>query len=153
VFVIENNQYAYSTPLRLTSASESLSSKAVAYGIPGVTVDGTEVLAVHDAVAGAVARARAGEGPSIVEGVTMRMHGHAEHDPADYVPRQMFEEWSKKDPVELFENVLLEAGVIDTDTAKKVREDARQLAIAARRKALADPMPDPSKAEEGVYAD
>src|ERR671919_1425286 len=92
VFVIENNQYAYSTPLRMTSASESLSSKAVAYGIPGVTVDGTDVLAVHDAVAEAVARARAGEGPSLVEGVTMRMHGHAEHDPADYVPRAMFEE-------------------------------------------------------------
>ena len=85
VFVIENNQYAYSTPLRLTSHSAKLSDKAVAYGIPGVTVDGTDVLAVHDAVAEAVVRARAGEGPSIVEGVTMRMHGHAEHDPADYV--------------------------------------------------------------------
>jgi TPP-dependent pyruvate/acetoin dehydrogenase alpha subunit len=153
VFVIENNQYAYSTPLRMTSASENLSSKAVAYGIPGVTVDGTDVLAVHDAVAEAVARARAGEGPSLVEGVTMRMHGHAEHDPADYVPREMFEEWSKKDPVELFEHVLIDAGVIDADTAKQVREDARQLAIAARRKALADPMPDPSDIEEGVYAD
>src|SRR5215218_3429777 len=153
VFLIENNQYAYSTPLRLTSASESLSIKAVAYGIPGVTVDGTDVLAVHDAVAEAVARARAGEGPSIVEGVTMRMHGHAEHDPADYVPRQMFEEWSKKDPVELFESVLIEAGVLDADAAKKVREDARQAAIAARRKALADPMPEPSGIEDGVYAD
>jgi TPP-dependent pyruvate/acetoin dehydrogenase alpha subunit len=153
VFVIENNQYAYSTPLRMTSASESLSIKAVAYGIPGVTVDGTDVLAVHDAVAEAVARARAGEGPSIVEGVTMRMHGHAEHDPADYVPREMFEEWSKKDPVELFEHVLLDADVIDADTAKQIREDARQLAIAARRKALADPTPDPSDIEEGVYAD
>jgi pyruvate dehydrogenase E1 component alpha subunit len=153
VFVIENNQFAYSTPLRLQSNSETFATKAVAYGIPGVTVDGTDALAVHDAVAEAVARARAGEGPSIVEGVTMRMHGHAEHDPADYVPREMFEEWSKKDPVELFENVLLDAGVLDADTAKKVREDARQLAIAARRKALADPMPDPSNVEEGVYAD
>ena len=69
------------------------------------------MLAVHDAVAEAVARARAGDGPSIVEGVTMRMHGHAEHDPADYVPKEMYEEWAKKDPVELFENVLIEAGV------------------------------------------
>ena len=85
VFVIENNQYAYSTPLRLTSHSDTFSVKAVAYGIPGVTVDGTDVLAVRDAVDEAVARARAGDGPSIVEGVTMRMHGHAEHDPADYV--------------------------------------------------------------------
>jgi pyruvate dehydrogenase E1 component alpha subunit len=153
VFVIENNQFAYSTPLRLQSNSETFAVKAVAYGIPGVTVDGTDALAVHDAVAEAVARARVGEGPSIVEGVTMRMHGHAEHDPADYVPRDMYEEWSKRDPVELFENVLVEGGVIDAETAKQVREDARQLAIAARRKALADPMPDPGNIEDGVYAD
>ena len=153
VFVIENNQFAYSTPLRMQSNSESFAQKAVAYGIPGVTVDGTDVLAVRDAVEQAVARARAGEGPSIVEGVTMRMHGHAEHDPADYVPQEMYDEWSKKDPVELFENVLVEAGVLDADAAKKVREDARQAAIAARRKALADPMPEPSGIEGGVYAD
>jgi TPP-dependent pyruvate/acetoin dehydrogenase alpha subunit len=153
VFVIENNQFAYSTPLQMQSNSETFAAKAVAYGIPGVKVDGTDVLAVRDAVDEAVTRARAGEGPSLIEGVTMRMHGHAEHDPADYVPQEMYEEWAKKDPVELFENVLVQAGVIDADTAKQVREDARQQAIAARRKALADPMPDPSNIEEGVYAD
>jgi pyruvate dehydrogenase E1 component alpha subunit len=153
VFVIENNQYAYSTPLRLTSHSQNFSDKAKAYGIPGVTVDGTDVLAVHDAVAEAVTRARAGDGPSIVEGVTMRMHGHAEHDPADYVVKELYDEYGKKDPVELFENVLLKGGVLDDDAVKKTREDARQAAIAARRKALADPMPDPSNVEEGVYAD
>jgi TPP-dependent pyruvate/acetoin dehydrogenase alpha subunit len=153
IYVIENNQWAYSTPLPLQSNSESFAIKAVAYGIPGVKVDGTDALAVHDAVAEAVARARAGEGPSIVEGVTMRMHGHAEHDPADYVPREMYEEWSTKDPVQLFEDVLVGAGVIDADAAKQVREDARQAAIAARRKALADPMPEPSGIEDGVYAD
>ena len=153
VFVIENNQFAYSTPLSLQSASESFAAKAAAYGIPGTKVDGTDVLAVYDAVAEAVARARAGDGPSIVEGVTMRMHGHAEHDPADYVPREMLEEWSKKDPVELFEALLVEHDVLDADAAKKVRETARQRAIDARRKALADPMPDPATVEEGVYAD
>jgi TPP-dependent pyruvate/acetoin dehydrogenase alpha subunit len=153
VFVIENNQFAYSTPLPMQSNSETFAAKAVAYGIPGVKVDGTDALAVHDAVAEAVARGRAGEGPSIVEAETMRMHGHAEHDPADYVPQEMYDEWSRKDPVDLFENVLVQAGVIDADTAKQVREDARQQAIAARRKALADPMPDPSNIEEGVYAD
>ena len=130
-----------------------MSVKAVAYGIPGVTVDGTDVLAVHDAVAEAVARARAGDGPSIVEGVTMRMHGHAEHDPADYVLKELYEEYSKKDPVELFEGVLVDAGVLDVDAAKQVHEGARQFAIAARREALADPMPDPSNIEDGVYAD
>lgn len=153
VFFVENNQYAYSTPLRLTSASESFAAKAVAYGMPGVKVDGTDAIAVHEATAEAVARARAGEGPSLIEGVTMRMHGHAEHDPADYVRKELYEEYALKDPVELFENVLLGAGVLDADTAKQVREDARQAAIAARRRALADPMPDPANIEDGVYAD
>jgi TPP-dependent pyruvate/acetoin dehydrogenase alpha subunit len=153
IFVIENNQYAYSTPLRMTSASETFAAKAVAYGMPGVKVDGTDALAVHDAVAEAVARARSGEGPSLVEAETMRMHGHAEHDPADYVLKELYEEYAKKDPVELFEGVLIDAGVLDVDAAKQVREDARQLAIAARRKSLADPMPDPSNIEDGVYAD
>lgn len=153
VFVIENNQFAYSTPISMQSKSIQFSDKAKAYGIPGVTVDGTDVLAVHDAVAEGVARARAGHGPSIVEGVTMRMHGHAEHDPADYVPKEMFDEWSRKDPVELFEKRLVEAGVIDQDTADDTRKQARQAAIDARKKALADPMPTAENIEEGVYAD
>jgi TPP-dependent pyruvate/acetoin dehydrogenase alpha subunit len=153
IFVVENNQYAYSTPVRLQSAVKEYAVKAQAYGMPGVTVDGTDVLAVYDATSEAVARARAGEGPSLIEGVTMRMHGHAEHDPADYVPREMLEEWQKRDPVALFENVLLEHGIIDEETAGKTREAARQKAIEARKKALADPLPDPATVEEGVYAD
>ena len=153
IFVVENNQYAYSTPLRLQSAVKEYAVKAHAYGMPGVTVDGTDVLAVYDATSEAVARARAGEGPSLIEGVTMRMHGHAEHDPADYVPREMLEEWQKRDPVAMFENVLLEHGIIDEETASKMREAARQKAIEARKKALADPLPDPATVEQGVYAD
>ena len=153
VFVIENNQFAYSTPIALQTASVDFACKAAAYGFPGVKVDGTDVLAVYDAVAAGVARARSGEGPTLVEAVTMRMHGHAEHDPADYVPKELFEEWSKKDPVELFEKALIEGGVIDEAYATDIREQARQHAIAARRKALADPMPDASTVEEGVYAD
>jgi TPP-dependent pyruvate/acetoin dehydrogenase alpha subunit len=111
------------------------------------------VVAVYEATRRAVDRARAGEGPSLIECVTMRMHGHAEHDPADYVAKELYEEYAKKDPVELYENVLLKAGVIDDDTVKQVREETRQVAIAARRKSLADPMPDPSNIEDGVYAD
>jgi TPP-dependent pyruvate/acetoin dehydrogenase alpha subunit len=153
VFVIENNQFAYSTPISLQTASADFAAKAAGYGFPGVKVDGTDVLAVYDAVAEGVARARKGEGPTLVEAVTMRMHGHAEHDPADYVPKEMFDEWRKKDPVELFEKALIEGGVIDEAYAKDIREQARQHAIAARRKALADPMPDASTVEDGVYAD
>jgi TPP-dependent pyruvate/acetoin dehydrogenase alpha subunit len=153
IFVIENNQFAYSTPLRLQSVSESFAAKAAAYGMPGAKIDGTDALAVWDATTEAVARARAGGGPSLIEAVTMRMHGHAEHDPADYVPKEMLAEWSKKDPVELFEKTLLDAELIDADGVKATRESARQTAIAARKKALADPMPDPAGVEVGVYAD
>ncbi len=153
IFIVENNQYAYSTPVRLQSAVKEYAVKAQAYGMPGVTVDGTDALAVYDATSEAVAWARAGEGPSLIECVTMRMHGHAEHDPADYVPREMLEEWQKRDPVVLFENVLLEHGIIDEETASKMREAARQKAIEARKKALADPLPDPATVEQGVYAD
>jgi TPP-dependent pyruvate/acetoin dehydrogenase alpha subunit len=153
IFVIENNQFAYSTPLRLQSASPDFASKAAAYGMPGVKVDGTDVLAVHDATAEAVALARKGGGPSLIEAVTMRMHGHAEHDPADYVPKEMFDEWSKKDPVELFEKVLLENEILKPDDAAQIRATARQTAIDARKKSMADPMPDPSTVEVGVYAD
>jgi len=100
-----------------------------------------------------VARARAGQGPSLIEAVTMRMHGHAEHDSADYVPREMLAEWEKKDPVELFEQYLLREGLLDDEAAQKVRQDARQQAIDARKKAMSDPMPDPTTVEVGVYAD
>ncbi len=153
VFIVENNQYAYSTPLRLQSATVDFGVKAQAYGIPGVTVDGTDVLAVHDATARAAARARAGDGSSLIECVTMRMHGHAEHDPADYVPREMLEEWQNRDPVILYENSLLEHGMIDEETVKKIRESAHRKAIDARKKALADPLPDPATVEQGLYAD
>jgi TPP-dependent pyruvate/acetoin dehydrogenase alpha subunit len=151
VFVVENNQFAYSTPLRLQSRTD-FATKAVAYGIPGEKVDGTDVVAVYEATERAVARARAGEGPSLIECVTMRMHGHAEHDPADYVPQEMYDEWSKKDPVELFENVLIEAGFATEDDIAGMREDARRQAIEARKKALSDPMPVPDREEERVYA-
>jgi pyruvate dehydrogenase E1 component alpha subunit len=151
IFVVENNQFAYSTPIRMQSRTD-FASKAAAYGIPGEKVDGTDVVAVYEATKRAVDRARAGEGPSLVEGVTMRMHGHAEHDPADYVPRELFEEWGKKDPVELFAARLQELGFADADEIQKMRDEARQIGIEARKKALSDPMPVPDNEEERVYA-
>ena len=87
IFIVENNQYSYSTPLTPHHRVGRLRARPRRTGCPGHAVDGIDVLAVHDATAEAVARARAGEGPSLIEAVTMRMHGHAEHDPADYVPR------------------------------------------------------------------
>lgn len=153
VFQVQNNQYAYSTPLHVQTVSASFAIKAVAYGIPGIKCDGTDVIAVYDAMAEAIDRARAGGGPSIVEAVTMRMHGHAEHDSADYVLPELLEEWGKRDPVELYEKRLVEAGVITADDAAQTRDEARTWAIEARKKALAAPMPDPSNIEDGIYAD
>src|SRR6478736_747281 len=123
IFVVENNQFAYSTPVNMQTASQDFAGKAAAYGFPGVKVDGTDAVAVYDAVEEAVTRARKGDGPTLIEAVTMRMHGHAEHDPADYVPREMFEEWRKKDPVELFERRLLDSGVLSDATEKEADPD------------------------------
>jgi TPP-dependent pyruvate/acetoin dehydrogenase alpha subunit len=151
IFVVENNQFAYSTPLRLQSRTD-FATKAVAYGIPGEKVDGTDVTAVYEATERAVTRARAGEGPSLIECVTMRMHGHAEHDPADYVPREMFEEWSKKDPLDIAAAQLQENGFATAEEIDQIRDEARRICIEARKKALSDPMPTPDREEERVYA-
>src|ERR671921_1477427 len=128
IFVVENNQFAYSTPLRLQSRTD-FATKAVAYGIPGEKVDGTDVTAVYEAAERAVTRARAGEGPSLIECVTMRMHGHAEHDPADYVPRELFDEWRAKDPVDIAARQLIEAGYASEEEVAGWRDDARKQAI------------------------
>ena len=151
VFIVENNQFAYSTPLRLQSRTD-FATKAVAFGIPGEKVDGTDVVAVYEATRRAVERARAGEGPTLIECVTMRMHGHAEHDPADYVPRELFEEYQDKDPVELFAAKLQELGFAGAEDIAAMREEARVKAIEARKKSLSDPMPVPDREEERVYA-
>jgi TPP-dependent pyruvate/acetoin dehydrogenase alpha subunit len=151
IFIVENNQFAYSTPLRLQSRTD-FAGKAAAYGIPGEKVDGIDVLAVYHATRQAAERARAGEGPTLIEAVTMRMHGHAEHDPADYVPREMLDEWAKRDPVEEYGRKLIDLGIATEDEVGQIREDARRQAIEARKAVLAAPMPDASTVEEGVYA-
>jgi TPP-dependent pyruvate/acetoin dehydrogenase alpha subunit len=152
VFVVENNQFAYSTPLTHTTAAADFATKAVAYGMPGVRVDGIDVFAVHEAAAAAVARARAGDGPSLLEAVTLRMHGHAEHDPADYVPQELKEEWAKRDPVQEAGARLVELGILDADGVLAVLERARDIALEHRNKALGMPMPEPDHEEARVYA-
>jgi pyruvate dehydrogenase E1 component alpha subunit len=152
IFIVENNQYSYSTPLALTSLTD-FATKAVAYGMPGEKVDGTDVLAVHNATKRAVERARSGGGPSLIECVTMRMHGHAEHDSANYVPKHVFAEWETRDPVELFAARLQDLGIADAAEIDAIKAEVRQVAIDARTKSLADPMPDGADVEVGVYAD
>ena len=116
VFVLENNQYAYSTPLDKQFAVDPV-ERAAAYGFAGVTVDGNDVEAVFEAARAARERALAGDGPTLIEAVTMRMHGHAAHDDMKYVPKEQVEEWRKRDPIERQEARLRELGV-DVDALR-----------------------------------
>src|ERR671925_497955 len=108
VFICDNNQWAYSTPTHLEYACETLADRAQAYGFDGVVVDGTDVLAVYRETKRAIEKARDGGGPTLIESLTLRMEGHAVHDDAFYVPKQLFEEWAKRDPIERFRSWLRE---------------------------------------------
>jgi TPP-dependent pyruvate/acetoin dehydrogenase alpha subunit len=146
IFVLENNQYAYSTPLRLQFAVDPV-ERAAAYGFPGVTVDGNDVEAVFAATLAARERAVAGGGPTLIEAVTMRMHGHAAHDDMRYVPPEQLERWRAHDPIALQERRLDAARVAEVH--EQVAAELEQ-ALAA---ALASPMPDPAGASEGVFCE
>jgi pyruvate dehydrogenase E1 component alpha subunit len=148
VFVLENNQFAYSTPNSLEFAVDPV-TRAGGYGFPGVRVDGNDVEAVFHAAAEAVERARNGEGPTLIECLTMRMHGHGAHDDQSYVPKEMLEEWAERDPIERYEEKLRGLD-IDVDA---VRAEVKELVDAETDWALAQPMPDPATATEGVFAE
>jgi pyruvate dehydrogenase E1 component alpha subunit len=153
VLIIENNQYAYSTPLAKQSSAAHLADRAIGYGIPGVTIDGTDVLEVYRACSAAYARARAGQGPTIIESVTMRMSGHAAHDTAWYVPKELFEEWKKKDPVARFETLLLGEKILTPAARESMLKDMRASLEREADAVLALPYPPGEEAAEGVYAD
>src|SRR5881394_601719 len=108
VFICDNNQWAYSTPTHLGFPTEHIADRAQAYGFEGVVVDGTDVLAVYREAKRAIEKAREGGGPTLIECLTLRMEGHAVHDDAFYVPKDMFEEWAKTDPLERFRSWLRE---------------------------------------------
>jgi pyruvate dehydrogenase E1 component alpha subunit len=148
IFVLENNQYAYSTPLDKQFAVDPV-ERAAAYGFVGQTVDGNDVEEVFEATRAARERALAGQGPTLIEAVTMRMHGHAAHDDMKYVPKEQVEEWRKRDPVERQESRLRAFGV-DVDG---LRAGVRAEIDAATELALAAPMPDPATATEGVFCE
>ena len=148
VFVLENNQFAYSTPNDLEFAVDPV-ERAATYGFPGVKVDGNDVEAVFEASAEACERARLGGGPTLIQCETMRMHGHGAHDDMRYVPPAMLEEWAGRDPIEAYSARLRGDGV-DVDAVE--RSVAEEL-DAETEWALAQPMPDPATATDGVFAD
>jgi TPP-dependent pyruvate/acetoin dehydrogenase alpha subunit len=148
VFVLENNQYAYSTPLDQQFAVDPV-ERAAAYGFPGEKVDGNDVEAMFAATLQARERALAGEGPTLLEALTMRMHGHAAHDDMKYVPREQVEAWRRRDPVDRQEARLVRAGV----DVEALRAEIAATIDAATDEALAMPMPDPATATDGVFYD
>jgi 2-oxoisovalerate dehydrogenase E1 component len=141
VTVIENNQWAYGTPNDHEFGCETLAQRGPAYGMPGLRIDGTDLAEVYRASKDAVERARRGEGPTLIESVTMRMRGHAEHDDARYVPKTMIEEWAKKDPVDRFLAFMGERGFLDgVDVgALRARIDEEVLAEADRAREADEP--------------
>ncbi len=152
VFVCNNNQFAYSTPVTRQSLLQDISRRATGYGIPGVTVEGNDVLEVYRAACVAVGRARRGEGPSLIECKTMRMRGHSEHDDASYVPRELLDQWRKKDPIHLLEVRLREWGILDDAAeANATKRIASELESAVAW-AEASPFPEGKDVEQGVYS-
>lgn len=154
VFLCQNNGYAISCPAEEQTASKGFAIKAQAYGMPGVVVDGNDLLAVHKATAEAVERARAGEGPTLIECQTFRMGGHSSSDdPTKYVPPELVEEWAKRDPVMRFEKFLEASGLWTPADRERISEEAMAEATQAGRDAEASPKPGLETVFSDVYAD
>jgi pyruvate dehydrogenase E1 component alpha subunit len=152
VFICDNNQWAYSTPTHLGYAVEHLADRAAAYGFEGVVVDGTDVLAVYREAKNAIEKARAGGGPTLIECLTLRMEGHAVHDDAFYVPKELFEEWAKRDPIERFRGWLRDNADLSNEEEEEITGRVKKLLNDALSRAEESPQPDPATLMEGVYA-
>jgi 2-oxoisovalerate dehydrogenase E1 component len=154
LFVVENNQYGLSTPTSEQYACKDLADKGVGYGIPGIVVDGNDVIAVYRAVTDAASRARRGDGPTLLEFKTFRMRGHEEASGVAYVPPELFEEWKKKDPIAAFERFLAGRGLLSDGERDTIRAELRSVVDGLVDEALATKEPSSSATAElaDVYA-
>src|SRR6201998_374480 len=154
VLIVENNLWGYSPPADMQFRVEDLAERAIAYGIPGVIVDGTDACQVYDAAHEACERARRGEGPTLIEAKMMLTKGSAIHDAAEYVPKPLFDFWRKRDPMARFENYLVNVKkwLSRVENGKLIDSVEKQLA-EDRARAEASPMPAPEGAAGGVYCD
>lgn len=156
VLMVENNLWGYSTPADMQFRVRDLAERAIAYGIPGIIVDGTDPLQVYDVTREACERAYRGEGPTLIEAKMMRMKGHAIHDAAQYVPKPLFEYWQRRDPIARMEKYLVEDKKwLSKDAHAKLVADVDAFLADERAKAEASPMPDPAEdaKHQGVYCD
>ncbi len=152
VYVIENNLWGMSTRTTDVSNFANLTDRAIAYGIPGVAVDGNDVLAVYETVGKAVARARKGEGPTLVECRTYRQCGHSVGDRQTYKPKEEMEEWEKKDPIPRFKKKLIEMGVLTEKEANKIDQEILAEIDKAVKFAEESPFPAPEETLADVFA-
>lgn len=151
VFVCENNGYGISMSSTRHQAIADVADRAAAYDIPGVVVDGNDVMAVYEAIGEAVKRARAGQGPSLVECKTYRHHGHFEGDPTTYRSKEEVAAWMKKDPIPRFEAVLKDMGVLDDAGFAAIQQEIAGEIEAAVKFAEESPWPDPAEVTDDVY--
>ncbi len=152
IYVIENNLYSASTPIADTVKLEKVSDRAAGYGIPGVTVDGNDVVAMYEAARGAVERARNGEGPTLIEAVTYRITGHSRRDPCNYQPKEQRREARKREPIRRFARYLVEKGLVTEAELDMFREEIDAEIERAVESAQAAPDPAPEFALEGLWA-
>jgi TPP-dependent pyruvate/acetoin dehydrogenase alpha subunit len=154
VWVVNNNQFAYSTPNQLEFAVPTIAERASAYGIPGIRVDGANVLDVYAAVNHASERARTGDGPSLIESVSLRWRGHAGHDPAKYMPPELLEEHqTNRDPVLRFQQLLQARGTIDEPAIAELQGRIEREFQEAYDFAQTSPLPVPEDVTRGLYTD
>jgi len=152
VFVVQDNLWAESVPKPLGVPVDNLSERAKAYGFPGVTIDGNDLVATYETSQEAIRRARRGDGPTLIEMKTYRWYGHSEIDPANYRTQEELEAWKRKDPVPRFEKLLLERGIIDEGYKKTTLQRIEREIEDAIEFAEKSPHPDPSEILEDVYA-
>ena len=152
IYICENNLWAVSVPTSCSLAIPNIADRAVGYGIPGVVVDGMDVIAVYEAAGEAVARAREGKGPTLIEAKTYRFRGHFEGDAGSYRPKEEIEEWLKRDPLKTFKEKLLEMKVLTEKQADKIDQETLAEMDQAVKFAQESPFPEPEEALENVYA-
>ena len=153
ILMVENNQWAFSTPTHKNTRVSSFTEKGPGYGIGAESVDGTDVLAVFDAVRRAAALARAGEGTRMVELKYFRRRGHAQHDPQDYVDPAVIAKWEKKDPLDLYQARMLENQWATEDELLDIKGETFEACRVAAEQAIGEPYPEGPDAVDDVYTD
>ena len=151
IFVCENNIYAMGTRISNVIAIDKISERAAGYGIPGITIDGNDVIEVYKTTKEAIERARDGEGPTLIECKTYRHKGHSRFDPAKYRPKKEFEEWMKKDPISRLKRMLIQKGIITTRKEEEIEKNIAKIIEESTRFALESQNPEPEEALDDVF--